>query len=161
MDPNCLNHLGNAEEKIAVVALHLSYPIGGKASVSSYTAMNVVRVTVDDLDKVGLVIDTATQAGANHIESVRYTVRDPQVLHSQAVREAALKARANAEALAAALNLKIIRTLMVEEGGEPAAPPDLSFAELRDATGAAPTPIQGASFVVPANVQLTVEVAAR
>src|SRR5262245_59712506 len=62
-------------------------PIGGKSSVISYTAMNVVRVTVDELDKVGLVIDTATQAGANHIESVRYTVRDPQVLHSQAVRE--------------------------------------------------------------------------
>jgi len=46
-------------------------PIGGKASVSSYTAMNVVRVVVDDLEKVGPVLDTATQAGANHVESVR------------------------------------------------------------------------------------------
>jgi uncharacterized protein len=137
-------------------------PIGGKPSVSSYTAMNVVRVTVDDLDKVGLVIDTATQAGANHIESVRYTVRDPQVLHSQAVREAALKAKANAEALAAALNLRIVRTLTVEEAGELPGPPDLSLTEMRDPTGGASTPIQsGSSFVVPANVQLTVEVAAR
>src|ERR1700761_2341500 len=49
-------------------------PIGGKASVSSYTAMNVVRVTIDGLDRVGAVIDAATQAGANHIESVKYTV---------------------------------------------------------------------------------------
>jgi uncharacterized protein len=133
-------------------------PIGGKASVSSYTAMNVARVTVDDLDKVGLIIDTATQAGANHIESVRYTVRDPQMLHSEAVRQAALKARANAEALAAALNLKILRTLTVEEGAEPSGPPDVSVPELREA---APTPIQSGSFVVSANVQLTVEVAAR
>jgi uncharacterized protein YggE len=135
-------------------------PIGGKPSVSSYTAMNVVRVTIDDLDKVGLVIDTATQAGANHIESVRFTVRDPQVLHSQAVREAALKARANAEALAGALNLKIIRTLTVEEGGDSQGPLDASAPELREAV-AAPTPIQSSSFVVTANVQLTVEVAAR
>jgi uncharacterized protein YggE len=136
-------------------------PMGGKPSVSSYTAMNVVRVTVDDLDKVGLIIDTATQAGANHIESVRYTVRDQQVLHSQAVREAALKAKANAEALAAALNLRIVRTLTVEEGGELPGPPDVSVPELREA-GAVPTPIQsGSSFVVTANVQLTVEVAAR
>ena len=132
----------------------------GKPSVSSYTAMNVVRVTVDDLDKVGLVIDTATQAGANHVESVRYTVRDPEVLHSQAMREAALKAKANAEALAVALNLKILRTLSVEEGTEPSGP-DLSAPELRDAAGAAPTAIQSGSFVVTANVQLTVEVGSR
>jgi uncharacterized protein YggE len=136
-------------------------PIGGKPSVSSYTATNVVRVTLDDLDKVGWIIDTATQAGANHIESVRYTVRDPQVLHSQAVKEAALKARSSAEALAAALNLRIIRTLTVEEGVEAAGPADVSVPELRDAAAAAPTPIQSGSFVVTANVQLTVEVAAR
>jgi len=136
-------------------------PIGAKASVSSYTAVNVVRVTVDDLTKVGLVIDTATQAGANHIESVRYTVRDPQVLHSEAVREAALKAKANAEALAAALNLKILRTLTVEDTGEPGGPPDVSEAGLRDAGGGAPTPVQSGSFVVSANVQLTVEVSSR
>ena len=137
-------------------------PIGGKASVSSYTAMNVVRVTVDDLDRVGSVIDTATQAGANHVESVRFTVRDPQVLHSQAIREAALKARTNADALASALNLKILRTLTVEEIGESSAvTPDMSIMDAREAAGPAPTPVQSGSFVVTANVALTVEVASR
>jgi uncharacterized protein YggE len=91
---------------------------------------------------------------------VRYTVRDTQVLHSQAVREAALKAKANAEALAAALNLKILRTLTVEETGEPGAP-DVSLGDLREAAAPAPAPVQSGSFVVTANVQLTVEVAAR
>jgi uncharacterized protein len=136
-------------------------PIGGKTSISSYTALNVVRVTVDDLEKVGPVIDAATQAGANHIESVRYTVRDPQVLHSQAVREAALKAKANAEVLASALNLRIVRTLTVEETEEPSGPPEAALSELRDPASPAPTPIQSSSFVVTANVQLTMEVAAR
>jgi uncharacterized protein YggE len=137
-------------------------PIGGKPSVSSYTAMNVVRVTIDDLDKVGSVIDTATQAGANHVESVRYTVRDPQVLHSQAVREAALKAKANAEALASALNLKILRTLSVEETAEQPGPPDASVpAGVDPGVAASQTATQSGSFVVTANVQLTVEVAAR
>lgn len=136
-------------------------PIGGKQSISSYTAMNVVRVTVDDLEKVGSVIDTATQAGANHVESVRFTVRDSQVLHSQAVREAALKAKANAEALASALNLKIIRTLTVEETGDSAPPPDVAITDLREGPGPAPTPVQPGSFVVTANVTLTVEVGPR
>jgi uncharacterized protein len=137
-------------------------PIGGKASVSSYTAMNVVRVTVDDLERVGSIIDTATQAGANHVESVRFTVRDPQVLHSQAIREAALKARANADALASALNLKITRTLTVEESGESSAgPPDVSVLESLGTGGPAPTPIQSGSFVITATVALTVEVSSR
>jgi uncharacterized protein YggE len=71
-----------------------------------------------------------------------------------------LKARANAEALASALNLKIIRTLTVEEVGEASGPPDVSAAELRDG-GVAPTPVQSGSFVMTANVLLTVEVSGR
>jgi uncharacterized protein YggE len=150
----------DADIKTINYALNPDYqyrPLGGKSSVSSYTALNVVRVTIDDLDKVGAVIDAATQAGANHVESVRYTVRDQQALRSQAVREAALKARANADALASALNLKITRIVSVEEGD--GSPPGPDAADPRDPAGPAPTPIQSSSFVVTANVTLTAEVA--
>lgn len=136
--------------------------IGGKPAVSSYTAMNVVRVTLDDLDKVGPAIDAATQAGANHIESVRFTVKDPQMLHSQAVREAVLKAKANAESLANALNLKILRIAFVEEPSDSSAPPlDPTLSDPRDPNGPAPAPAQSGGFVVTANVTLTVEVGPR
>ena len=150
----------DADIKTINYALNPDYqyrPIGGKSSVSSYTALNVVRVTLDDLEKVGSVIDTATQAGANHVESVRYTVRDQQVLHSQAVREAALKARASADALASALNLKIVRIVSVDDGGD-TPPPGPDPSDLRDTGGPAPAPVQPSSFVATANVTLTVEV---
>jgi uncharacterized protein YggE len=153
----------DADIKTINYALNPDYqyrPIGAKSSVSSYTALNVVRVTVDELDKVGSVIDTATQAGANHVESVRYTVRDPQVLHTQAMREAALKAKANADALASALNLKIIRIVSVEDAGDGTASA-LDVSDPRDPAGPAPAPAQSSSFVVTANVTLTVEVGAR
>ncbi len=136
-------------------------PIGGRPSVSAYTALNVVRVTVDELDKVGAIIDAATQAGANHVESVRFSVRDPQVLHSQALREAALKARANADTLAAALNLKIVRIVAVEETGDTLASPDSPIGDPREPPGSAPPPVQSASFVASANVALTAEVSSR
>jgi uncharacterized protein YggE len=141
---------------------------GGKPSVSSYTAINVVRVAVDDLDKVGPVIDAATQAGANHIESVQFTVRDPQALHSQALREAATKARASADALASALNLKVVRVLSVAESRDADTPPSDLIAALGRAPdgpgpgpGVEPTPVQPGSFSVTASVTLTVEVGAR
>jgi len=152
----------DADIKTINYALNPDYqyrPLGGKSAVSSYTAMNVVRVTIDDLDKVGAVIDAATQSGANHVESVRYTVRDQQALHTQAVREAAVKARANADALASALNLKVVRIVSVEEGDASLPGTD---ADLRDPSApAAPPPAQSSSFVVTANVTLTVEIGAR
>ena len=153
----------DADIKTINYALNPDYqyrPIGGRSSVSSYTALNVVRVNLDNLDQVGTVIDTATQAGANHVEGVRYTVKDPQVLHSQAVREAALKARAGADALASALNLKIIRVVSVEEGADvQSTAPDLS--DLRDPAAAAPAAAAPSSFIVAATVTLTVEVSSR
>jgi uncharacterized protein YggE len=137
-------------------------PIGGKPAVSSYTAMNVVRVTVDDLEKVGATIDAATQAGANHVESVRYTVRDSQVLRSQALREATSKARSDAEALAGALNVRIIRILSADETADAGSgQPDLMSPDPRDPPGPAPSPAQPGSFIVTANVTLTLEVGAR
>ncbi len=162
-----LHNLLGADADIKTInrALNPDYqfrPIGSKPAVSSYTAMNVVRVVVNDLDRIGAVIDTATQAGANHIESVRYTVRDPQALHSQAAREAALKAKAEAEALASALNLRIVRIVSVDDAADAGAPaPDPSLPDLRDVSEPAPSPAQPGSFVVAANVTLTVEVGAR
>jgi uncharacterized protein YggE len=154
----------DADIKTINYALNPDYqyrPIGGKSSVSSYTALNVVRVTLDDLEKIGSVIDTATQAGANHVESVRYTVRDQQMLHSQALREAALQARARAEALASALNLKIVRVVSVDDGGDAPPPPGPDAADSRETGGPAPAPGQSGSFVVTANATLTVEVSSR
>jgi uncharacterized protein len=154
---------GDADIKTINYALNPDYqyrPIGGRSSVSSYTALNVVRVNLDNLDQVGTVIDTATQAGANHVEGVRYTAKDPQVLHSQAAREAALEARAGADALASALNLKVLRVVSVEEAADgQSTAPDLS--DLRDPAGAATAAAAPSSFVVAASVTLTVEVSSR
>jgi uncharacterized protein len=138
-------------------------PSGGKPSISGYTVLNVMRVTLDDLGRVGSVIDTAVQAGANHVESVQYTVRDPEQLHAQALREAAAKARADADTLAAALNLKIVRIVRAEEVRDlPLQPPsaDLLEAEGR-LPGGDPTPAQPPTFELTANVTLTVEVSPR
>jgi|SRR5579872_2292090 len=138
-------------------------PGGSKATISGYSVLNVVRVTVDDVTKVGAVIDAAAQAGANHVESVQYLVRDPAALRSQALREAAAKAKADAETLASALNLKILKIQSVEGSRDVGpAPPEPLEADARFAAAAPePTPIQPAGIDVTANVTLTVEVSSR
>ncbi len=81
-----------------------------------------MRVTLSDLAKIGSVIDTATASGANQVQGIQFTLSDEQAIRSQALREAALKARSDADVLAAALGLKVIRVLTVEENGTTGGP---------------------------------------
>jgi len=132
---------------------------GGQPTISGYTATNVVRVTVDDLSKIGDVIDVATKAGANRVPSIQFALRDEESVRTQALREAAVKARAQAEALANALGLKVNRILTVDEGGPVVVPTrDVMFARAEVSSA---TAIQPGSIEVNANVTLTVEVSAR
>lgn len=133
---------------------------GGTPTIKGYTATNVVRVTIDDLARIGDVIDTAAQAGANRVPSIQFTLRDEESVRTQALREAAVKAKAEADALAAALGLKVNRILTVEEGG-PVMVPIHEVAFARAASASAATQIQPGALEVNANVTLTVEVSPR
>ena len=133
---------------------------GGQPTITGYTATNVVRVTIDDLGKIGDVIDVATKAGANRVPSIQFALRDEDAVRTQALREAAVKARAEADTLANSLGLKVNRILTVEEGGPVIVPArEVMFA--RAELSAAATAIQPGSIEVNANVTLTVEVSAR
>jgi uncharacterized protein YggE len=128
---------------------------GGEPTISGYTASNTVRVTLDDLTQVGKVIDAATEAGANRVQNLRFTLRDERNAQSQALREAAQQARRKADALASALNLNIIRVLSVEESSPVAIPyREAVFTRAE----AASTPIEPGTIEVRATVTLTVEV---
>ena len=126
-----------------------------------YTASNVVQVTVDDLSKIGAVVDTATAAGANRIQDIEFTLRDPDAVRAQALREAATRARAEAEVLASALGLKVMRVLTVEENGAQFVPLRVTASRLAaPAAAAAPTPVEAGTLDITANVTLSVEVGA-
>jgi uncharacterized protein len=139
-----------------------NYPRGGgTATVVGYTVSNVVQVRLDDLRRIGGVIDAATQAGSNSVQNIRFALRDEQVPRSQALRQAVLNASQDAGALADALGLKVIRVLAVNEGSpavEPVYPRGRLFAQAQ-AGLAAPTPVETGTLDVSATVTLTVEVA--
>jgi len=131
---------------------------GGQPRVTGFSASNVVQVKTSDLTQVGTVIDTATQTGANNINSLQFTLKDDQAVRAQALREAAIKAKAKADALASALGLRIVRVLHVEESG--AAPvPIYARAAMEMAKSDVATPIESGNIEVRASVSLTVEIA--
>ena len=126
---------------------------GGAPTITGYTATNIVRVTEDDLASIGAVIDAATRAGANQIDRIRFTLKDEGAAKSNALRVAALDARAKANSLASALGLQVLRIRSVEEASP--TPRPLYDLALRSAAGT--TPILPGTIETTATVTLVVE----
>ena len=133
-------------------------PQGGTPKLTGYTATNIVRITQDDLGNLGAVLDAATRAGANQIERIRFTLKDEAAAKANALRIAALDARAKANSLASALSLQVVRIRSIDETS-PARRPlyDVAFAKSAEVT----TPILPGTIETTAMVTLTVEFANR
>lgn len=127
--------------------------------IAGFTATNMVRVKVDDLGKVGKVIDTATQTGANQIHGIQFGLRDEQKARAQALQQATKAAMANAEAMAAAVGAKPSRIRSVEEQSSTPIQPlrGMEMAMAR-AQAAPPTPVEPGTIEVQASVTITIEI---
>jgi uncharacterized protein len=132
------------------------YPQGGPPKLTGYRAMNSILVTLDDLNSVGKIIDTAVQAGATNVEGVSFTIRNDDTYRSQALAEAAQKARSSAEAIAQALNVRVIGVLDAQIVEAPPVHP-IALARMVSA-GPAPTPITTGPIEVRASVSVTLQV---
>ena len=128
-------------------------------TISGYTATNMVHITVFDIGVVGKMIDAATRAGANNVHGVQFTVKDEQAGRAEALRQAVRNARANAEALAAGLSMKIGRIVNLTDGDPVQVIPyraDMMRAQVAEAVRA-PTPIEPGNVQVRAVVTITAE----
>lgn len=143
------------------VSPNYNYPRDGSApSLVGYTVSNVVQVRLDDLRKIGPVIDTATQAGANNVQNIRFALRDEEAARTEALRQAAVSAQRDARTLASAVGLQVVRVLEVDEQAAGVRPALLYQQSVKLALpAAAPTPVETGTVSVNASVTLTVEVA--
>jgi uncharacterized protein YggE len=129
--------------------------------ISGYQASNSVMVTLRDLKRVGATIDASSQAGANTINSLSFTLRNDQAAREQALQTATRAALAKAKSLAQALDGRFVRVLAVQESGVSRPPIRPLYAD--DAAriakaSAAATPIETGSLEIRAEVELIAEV---
>ncbi|MFB3828161.1 MAG: SIMPL domain-containing protein [Bryobacteraceae bacterium] len=128
---------------------------GGPPAIAGYTATNTVQVTTDDLSAAGKIIDTATQGGANTIQSLEFTLKNDRKARAQALGEATAQARVNAEIMAAAVGMRVVRIVSVEQG-EPSRVRPLMAAPM--AMEARVTPVSPGAIEVRATATLTAAV---
>lgn len=142
--------------------------------IVGYEARNTVTVRTGQLDSVGAVIDAATRAGANSVESVAFILRESNPARGQTLAEATRQAMTKAHAMAEAMGGRIVRVVEEQEGGfanrpttvdQPEANASASMntntATYADAVRVAPrTPVESGPLNVRSQVQLVVEVEA-
>lgn len=127
----------------------------GRQTFRNYVARNTVEVRLDDLDRVGTVIDAAASGGATTIGGIRFDVRNRDALERDALRQAVADARARAEAAAAGAGATIDRVVRIEEGGAPDFPRPMMRMAPAAAEQAVSTPIAPSTIEIHARVTLT------
>ena len=106
--------------------LHLETDwVSGRQVPRGYLARNTIEVRLDDITRVGEVIDIAITNGANSVHGVRFDLKQRESLEREALKRAIVDARARAEAAAAGAGATIGRVLRIEEpsGRYPVPPP--------------------------------------
>lgn len=128
----------------------------GRQTFRNYVARNTVEVRLDDIDRVGIVIDAAGSGGATTITNIRFDVRNRANLERDALRQAVADARARADAAAAGAGATIDRVVRVEEEGTPVHPPMPMMRMAAGAAADAATPVEPSTIEIESRVTLTV-----
>ncbi len=83
--------------------------------LAGYQAVNTLEVKIRDLDVVGDIFDGAVNAGANRVDSLRFTIEDETALRREARQKAINDAKRKAEELAEDLGVRLIRIVSFNE----------------------------------------------
>lgn len=126
-------------------------------TITGYEARNTVTVTLSDLTRVGAVIDAASQAGANNVDSVSFTLRKDRPARNEALAEATRTAISKAQVVAQALGGRVTRIIEVQEGGTTPRP-TYKFTGEENIRVAQSTPIEVGTLDIRSQVQLIAEI---
>jgi len=123
--------------------------------VSGYRVVNSVRISLRDTKKLGAILDKVVSLGANTIDSIEFSVAEPEALKDKARKRAMENVTANAELYAEAAGVKLgpVLTIIEEDAFIPrygsAAPARMEMA--RD------VPIEAGTATVEVRVRVTWE----
>lgn len=153
---DAIESLGFSEEEIKTVSYSV-YPMYDYdwKRVTGYRVINLVQVRISNLDLVGDVIDSASEAGANRIDGVSFELSDElaEQLKFEAYRDALMDAAAKADVITETLGLELIGVLSVSESVYYPYRPYPAMAEALS-VDRAPTPILEGSLSVSVTVQV-------
>jgi uncharacterized protein len=132
--------------------------VNNRRVARGYVARNTIEVRIDDVNRVGELLEIAVASGATSVGGIRFDVKDRAKLEREALRLAVSDARARAEAAAAGAGRSVERIVRIEERGTTVPGPPIPFTSVRELAATADTPpISTGQIEVRAQVTLTAE----
>ena len=83
--------------------------------ITGYTANHALQIKVRDIAKAGKIVDAALQAGANEVNSLRFSVSNQEQERREALNKAIADARSKANIIASGLGRQIVGIKSVSE----------------------------------------------
>jgi len=149
---------GVADEDIQTVQFRIEpeyeYP-DGKQELIGFRVTNIVEVKVRDLDRVGEVVDDVAKAAGDvvQVQSLRFTIEEPEALRAEGRKEAVADARSRAESLAELAGVKLGKPISIAESAGLVELPFLEAAPAAREAGEA-TPIEPGELEVSVTVDV-------
>ena len=153
---------GIAERDIQTSGINLNpqynYRDNAPPTITGYQASNTVSIIVRDLAKLGKVLDTLVEQGANQINGPSFEVDKPDEAYDEARIGALKKAQARAQTYAGALGMKVRRVVSISEGGGGNFPRPLPMVRMMAAdAGAKETSVAPGETTLTVNIEVVFE----
>jgi hypothetical protein len=148
---SALRQMGIQQEDIQTIRYTID-PVydynDGQTTLRGYRVLHMLQLTIEDISQVGVVIDVATQNGANEISRLEFNVSNYEAYYIEALKRATLNAKKKAEEIASLLGVSIQNLpLWISESGTTIEP-----GITREALTATATPIQEGELTINASV---------
>ncbi|MFC4807929.1 SIMPL domain-containing protein [Paenibacillus sp. GCM10023250] len=128
----------------------------GQSIFRGYKVTHLLQITLDHIGQTGTVVDTAVDAGANQVSSIRFQLKQPALYDNQALSLAVLNAQQKAASIAGTLGIPLpavpskVREMPDSANAIPFAPSLLAKS--------AATPISPGQMNITASVQVTYQI---
>jgi uncharacterized protein YggE len=142
---------------VYTVQPEFDYP-NGRQQFRDYLARNVIEVRVDDVTRLGQLIDGAGTSGAAVVSGLRWDLKDRDAIELEALRLAVKDAMDRARAMAAGASATLGSIVRLEEQRSSPPRPLISMAARMESAAAAPTPIEAGEIDVRTAVTLTIAI---
>lgn len=156
-----LKELGITEEQIKTSTYQIesvyNYEKDRLPKLKGYQVTNTLEITTS-IEKVGILVNEVTSAGANEVNSIRFEKSNPIDLKEEALRDAVADALKKAEVIGSALQKKVVNVKLVNESGVFYNPVMMENRALKSYSGDSGAPmIAPGKVTIGATVQVTVE----
>ena len=157
-----LTRLGVPEKNIQTANFSISPQYANGAGndsprLTGYQANNSVSVRLDDVSQLGSTLDALVTAGANQMNGIGFSIKDPAPMLTTARQQAVTDARARAETYAKAAGVTLGPILSISEGGNEAPRPMYRAAPMM-MVSASKVPVAAGEESVSADVSLVWEI---